>query len=286
MKGQVLAPLHFVVTELRPFWLLWYTTFNTIESIVTNSLTLDLLSSRAVAGCLEAKTITINGIESCAKAAYDRYLPRGPSEGDETCVGCSDARIGVLAPEPRIMLFLMTVWLFGLLFVLFLYCLYCRPDYNNGTYIKFTQSLYSTIVYRILAYITFVLSLVMIFAGMYLLMKYGYDWTSHVLTLILIVVECRKLLELKHDGFDITSHKFGQLPISRGSSLMKPVNFLGKTNAKVLDEMEVQVMRKVLPETVAAKEEQGCLSCFALHPLNEGNVKSLQYDTDGNSNSV
>lgn len=285
MKGQVLALLHFVVTELRPFWLLWYTTFNTFESVVTSTLTFELLSSTRIAECLKQKTITIQGIESCANTAYDRYLAQGPNE-DHTCVGCSNKKIDVDAPEPRIMLFFMTVWLLGFLFVLFLCCLYRRPDYNDGTYIKFTQSLYSNIVYRIFAYITLVLSIIMILFGIYLLMEYGYDWTSYVLTLILIVVECRKLLELKHDGFDITSQKFGQLAISRGSSLMKPVNFLLTTNAKVLDEMEVQVMRKVLPKSVAAKEEEGRCSRFALRPLNEDSVKSLLDDADGNSNEV
>ena len=112
--GLALAFLHFLVTEMRVIWLLWYTIYNTIETIVTSSSIADAYRDRDVTECLHERKITAQDIEDCAKSAYKRYLASGPQIPYAQCrEECSGSGIGIEAPEPRNILFLVTVALFG-----------------------------------------------------------------------------------------------------------------------------------------------------------------------------
>jgi hypothetical protein len=113
--GEMLAFLHFTVTEMRPIWLLWYTVYNTFESIVTGASISDAFGNGYVTKCLYETKINVKGIEDCAKSAYKRYLASGPQKPYSECSEmCPGSGVGIDVPEPRSMFFFMTVWLFGM----------------------------------------------------------------------------------------------------------------------------------------------------------------------------
>jgi hypothetical protein len=117
----------------------------------------------------------------------------------------------------------------------------------------------------------------MILVGIFLLIGYGYEWRSHVVALLLIVMESRSLLLQKSNGFDISSEKFCGLEIRHGNGLTWIINFFFTSNAVLLDEMEVQVMKKGLPGHVAAadEEDEECCSCSAWQPLNDKSLNEF-----------
>ncbi|CAB3979406.1 Hypothetical predicted protein [Paramuricea clavata] len=203
--GQELAFVHFFVTEMRVIWVLWYTIYNTIESIVVSSSLFDAYRNSGVTECLHEKKITAEDIEDCAQSAYRRYLATGPQVPYERCnEDCSGSGIGVEVPEPRNILFFITVVLF-------------------------------------------------------------------------VVMESRSLLLQKSDGFDINSEKFCAIEICHGNWITWVINFFFTSNAVLLDEMEVQVMKKGLPGHVAAADEHddGCSSCLAWQPLSDQSLNEF-----------
>ncbi len=113
--AEILALVHFAVTEMRPIWLLWYTVYNTFESIVTISSISDVYSSYHVRECLYKEKITVQNIEDCMLSAYRRYLADGPQLPYKECSEeCPESEVWISAGEPRNMFFFMTVWLFGM----------------------------------------------------------------------------------------------------------------------------------------------------------------------------
>jgi hypothetical protein len=133
-------------------------------------------------------------------------------------------------------------------------------------------------VYKFLAGCTFVVSLIVIVIGGYLLTKYGYNWTNFAVTLLFLLTEARALILYKTSGLNINSEKFFQLEISRGNGLMWVWNFFLTTNAVLLDEMEIQTMKKGLAFGVAAaadEPEEGWLSSFTWQPLTDTSVDDL-----------
>jgi hypothetical protein len=100
---------------MRPIWLLWYTVYNTFESIVTGASISDAFGNGDVTKCLYETNINVKGIEDCAKSAYKRYLASGPQKPYSECSEmCPGSGVGIDVPEPRSMFFFMTVWLFGM----------------------------------------------------------------------------------------------------------------------------------------------------------------------------
>ena len=113
--GKVLAFAHFMVTEMRPIWLLWYTVYNTFEAVVTSAAVTTAYSVSAITDCVHNEKITQEEIRACAKSAYTRYLASGPQDPfDECSAECPGSQVGILVPQPRIMFFVMCVLLFGM----------------------------------------------------------------------------------------------------------------------------------------------------------------------------
>jgi hypothetical protein len=112
--GQELAFVHFLVTEMRVIWVLWYTIYNTIQSIVTSSALFDAYRASGVTQCLHEKKITAQDIEDCVQSAYKNYLASGPQTHYQRCNEDCRYRIRIEAPEPRNIFFFMTVALFGM----------------------------------------------------------------------------------------------------------------------------------------------------------------------------
>ena len=173
----------------------------------------------------------------------------------------------------------------GFLLILLLYFLYRRPNYNDGSYIKFTQTLYARRAYRIVVDVMSIFCIVMILIAIYLLLQYGYEWTQHVIALLLVVKESRGLVLTKSNGLDINSERFCSLEISRGNMLMSVWNFFLTKNAVTLDEMEVQVMKKGLHDQVAAPDdrEEGCSAFFSWYPLTDNSVNEFMARKDSNN---
>ena len=114
-QAAILAFIHFAVTEMRPIYILWYTVFDTFKNIVTTSSLPDVYSSYKVRECLYKEKINVDEIQNCMQAAYQDYLAYGPQLPYETCSEeCPESEVWISAGEPRIMLFFMTVWLFGM----------------------------------------------------------------------------------------------------------------------------------------------------------------------------
>ena len=80
-----MAFAHFVITETRPIWILWYTIFSTIETVVTTSSISDAYRKPSITQCLHSGDITPDYIEDCAKSAYTRYLATGPQIPYQEC---------------------------------------------------------------------------------------------------------------------------------------------------------------------------------------------------------
>ena len=288
--GQILAFVHFAVTELRPLWLLWYTVYNTFENIVTSAAVSDAYLDKNILACLYDERMIARDIEKCAKSAYKRYLTHGPQSIYKECnQGCPGSGVGIGVPEPQSMFYFMTVWLFGFLLVLLGYCIYRRPDYHTGSYIKFTQTLYVSKVYRIAAFCTFVVSFIIISIGIHLLIKYDKGWTQYIIALILMVMASRSLIREKSNGLNISSEAFCHTKISRGNTFMMVINFFFTTNAALLDQVEIQFMKKWLPEDLAAPNhpKTGWSAFFTYNPLiedettkNSGGLENKGGDND------
>ena len=287
--AQILAFVHFTVTELRPLWLLWYTVYNTFESIVTGASVSDAYLNTYILKCLYDEKMIARDIENCAKSAYKRYLAHGPQFPYKECnQGCPGSGVGIDVPEPRSMFYFMTVWLFGFVLVLLVYCIYRQPNYHTGSYIKFTQTLYASKVYRIAAFSTFVVSFIIITIGIYLLIKYGKGWTQYIVALILMVMASRSLIRDKSNGLNISSEAFCHTKISRGNTFMMVINFFFTTNAALLDEVEIQFMKKLLPEDLAAPKDPqtGWSAFFTYDPLIETTNNSGGIATKGGDNDT
>ena len=113
--GKVLAFAHFMVTEMRSIWLLWYTVYNTFKAVVTSAAVTSAYRLPAITNCVCNKKITEEEIGACAKSAYTRYLASGPQDPfDECSAECPGSEVGIQVPEPRIMFFFMCVLLFGM----------------------------------------------------------------------------------------------------------------------------------------------------------------------------
>ena len=113
--GQILAFLHFTITEMRPLVLLWYTVYSTFANIVTSSAVSDAFTNQNVVACIYDRRINSQDVNECAKSAYRRYLPYGPQDPFKDCSDrCPGSGVGISAPEPRIMFFFMTAWLLGM----------------------------------------------------------------------------------------------------------------------------------------------------------------------------
>lgn len=145
----------------------------------------------------------------------------------------------------------------GFLLSLLLYLLYCRPNYYTGNYITFTQKLYASKPYKIATYTISTVSVGIILAGIYLLIKNGYRWRPYVIALLLMVKESGKLIHSKSEGLNTNSKNFRELKISYGNPFMRVINFFLTTNAVLLEKIEVNVMKKGLPDHVAARDNVG-----------------------------
>ena len=159
----------------------------------------------------------------------------------------------------------------GFFLILLMYCIYRRPEYNSGNYLMFTQTLYASRAYKLVAYCTFLVSIIVIIIGISLLIKYGNDWTQYIVALIMMVMASRNLLRKKTNGLEIQSEKFCQLKLSRGNIFMQVFNFFLLTNASFLDLIEVQFMKAYLPVEIAAPQQnrKSCSAFFTFHPLVE-----------------
>ena len=145
----------------------------------------------------------------------------------------------------------------GFLLSLLLYLLYCRPNYYTGSYVTFTQKLYASKLYRIAAYTISIVSVVIILAGIYLLIKYGYSWRPYIVALLLMVKESGNLVHSKSEGLKTNSKNFRELKISYGNPLMRVINFFLTTNAVLLEEIEVNFIKKRLADLKAARDKVG-----------------------------
>jgi hypothetical protein len=168
-----------------------------------------------------------------------------------------------------------------------MYCIYRHPNYHTGSYIKFTQNLHESTAYKIIVDVTFVISILVILIGIYILIREGKVWTQYIVALILMLMASRSLVLKKSNGLDINSEKFCRLEISRGNALMSVTNLFLTTNAVLLDEIEVQVMKKSLPGDVAAADdrEKGCMAFFAWYPLSDKSIGELLASENENSAS-
>ena len=182
-------------------------------------------------------------------------------------------------------IFPLTLSLTGCLLVLLVCCIYHQPDFRTGSYIKFTQTLFSSRVYKILANCTSVVSVTAIAVGIYILIKEGKNWTDFIVSFLLALIASRSLLVNKSNGLNLDSEKFSALRISRGNALMSVLNFFLTTNTAVLDEIEVQIMKKGLPDDVAAADihEQGFLAYFDWSPLSDEDINLFLTSNDDNS---
>ena len=68
---------------------------------------------------------------------------------------------------------------------------------------------------------------------------------------------------------------------------MSVVNLFLTTNAVLLDEIEVQVMKNSLPGDVAAADdrEKGCMALFAWYPLSDKSIGEFLSSEDENNAS-
>ena len=113
--GRILALFHFVVTEMRPIWLLWYTIYSTAENATTRSCLTDAYKDFPIRKCLYRHEISVEEIQNCGRTAYQEYLAYGPQSPYQPCTkGCPDSGVYIDAPEPRVLVFCITTWLFGL----------------------------------------------------------------------------------------------------------------------------------------------------------------------------
>ena len=131
---------------------------------------------------------------------------------------------------------------------------------------------------------TFVVSVLVILIGIYILIREKEPWRQYVVALLLMLIASRTLVRSKSNGLDINSERFSKLDICRGNAFMKVVIFFLTTNAVLLDEMEVQVMQKGLPNHVAAPEdrEEGCLAFFSWYPLSDKSIGEFLAGEDDN----
>ena len=137
-----------------------------------------------------------------------------------------------------------------------------------------------------MAYCTFVVSVLVIIIGIAILIRQNEDWTQYIVALILMVMASRSLVRSKSNGVDVNSKKFCQLTISRGNSLMKVLNLFLTTNAELYDELEVQLMKKGFPSSVAAEPDErvvGWKGIFDWYPLSEESLNEFLARNDENS---
>ena len=99
----------------------------------------------------------------------------------------------------------------------------------------------------------------------------------------------RSLLRTKSNGLEINSETFCHMKISRGNAFMRVVNFFLTTNAVLLDKLEVQLMKKWLPDDIAAPSQrgEGLFALFSYNPLIEttSTENALEMNTEENNDS-
>ena len=133
---------------------------------------------------------------------------------------------------------------------------------------------------------TFAVSVIVILIGIYILIRQNEDWTQYIIALILMVVASRSLVRDKSNGLDINSEKFCQLKISHGNTLMMVLNLFLTTNADLLDELEVQVIKKGLSRDVAAasdERKEGCKAILEWYPLSDESLSDFLASAEENS---
>ena len=102
------------MTEMRPVWVLWIIVYSTFRNVATSASIQDAYNDQGVTKCLYEDKITAKEIKDCAESAYVRYLHSGPQKPFQVCnKACPTSLVGIDVPEPRVVFFLMTVWLFG-----------------------------------------------------------------------------------------------------------------------------------------------------------------------------
>lgn len=112
--ARILALLHFVVTEMRPIWLLWYTIYSTTENATTMACLTDAYKDFPIRQCLYRYEITVEEIQECGRKAYHEYLAHGPQSPYKPCTkGCPDSGVYIDHPGARVLIFCVTAWLFG-----------------------------------------------------------------------------------------------------------------------------------------------------------------------------
>ena len=108
-----MAFVHLVVTEMRPIWLLWYASYTSFENIVTSTSVSDAYERYGVRKCLFENKLTVAEIKDCGISAFRSYLASGPIERKTCKTECPEGNVIIEAPEPRSMLFFVTVWFVG-----------------------------------------------------------------------------------------------------------------------------------------------------------------------------
>ena len=128
-----------------------------------------------------------------------------------------------------------------------------------------------------MANLTFVLFCAIIPIGIYILIREKKGGSDYILAIILLVISSRSLVLEKSNGLLITSEVFCKLEISRGNAFMNVLNFIVTTNAVLLDEMEVHLMKKGFPDQVAAVDDKkkGCMAFCEWSPLSEESMNEF-----------
>ena len=266
--SKIIAFAHFISTELRVWIVMWYTIVLTTKHISIG----EAIKRMYRHSCYH------KDIPSCVEEEYLRFLATGTSRD------CSNLLCRIYvgstfnAVEIRGILIGATVWLFGIYLILILLFLYKRPNYNKGNYISFTQWLYSSKIYCVVSIITVMAVISLMLGAMVLIEVYGGRWNRYLMSMFVAIIGGKKLLELKHEGFKVDSQNFKNIEISRGNTfLQKLFRFIFTSNAGVLDAIEVQFMRQMLPTEAAAEEEKGCFGCVVggFKPLSRNDINKL-----------
>ena len=278
--STIVAFAHFILTELRVWIVMWYTIFLTTKHISIE----EAIKQMYLYSCCH------KDIPSCVEREYLIFLGTG------TSIDCSNLLCGkdigptFSAAGIRGIVFGATVWLLGIYLILIVLFLYKRPNYNKGDYISFTQWLYSSKIYCVVSIITVVAVISLMLGGMVLIEVYGGKWNRYLVSMFVAIIGGKKLLELKHEGFKVDSENFKNIEISRGNTFFQKLfRFIFTSNAGVLDGIEVQFMRQMLPTEAAAEEEKGCFGRFAggFKPLSRNDInKLIETGSSGHDNEM
>ena len=272
VKGVIIALLHYMLTELRAWIILWYVVYHT-----TKITTIDIAAHITNKQCkYDAKPNRVEKIRQCVSDVFLEYLRAG-SAGDcqKHCSADGDTYLTLdETAGSRIIIFVATVWLLGSFLTLLCVFLRKRPNYFKMEYIVYTQTLYAGMIYKIVVYATVVACLAFIIAAMYLVGLHGFSWKKHIFSLILVVLGCRHLLQSLHGAFDMNSEEFPDIKINRGKTVFAIVmTFALTSNASVLQAIEVQVIRHTLRKDITSVAGSGFNP--DLEPMDENDIVKL-----------